>query len=392
MSSSSGSSGSAKPRRRKKRTYLDYNLLAVVILLSCFGLVMLYSASSYEALQENGNDMYYFLRQSLFFVGAIVAAMIVSRVDYHILVRFSPLIYWGSLGLMVLVRVMGRTSHGATRWLQIGPFSFQPAEVAKIAIILTMSSMIVNFGRKINMRRNTLWLFAAVFILFLGAYQLTDNLSTAVIILGIGVGIIFVYHPATKKLILLFLAIAALALAALLYLKYFADAEFLSSLSFRFDRILSWLDRDTTSSDSSYQVLQGLYAIGSGGFFGKGLGNSTQKLNKIPEAQNDMIFTIICEELGLFGAIMLLILFGYLLYRLFYIAQNAPDLYGSVIATGVLIHFSIQIILNLLVVLDLMPTTGISLPFVSYGGTAVLFLMGEIGICLNISRQIKIKN
>lgn len=145
-------------------------------------------------------------------------------------------------------------------------------------------------------------------------------------------------------------------------------------------------------SGGGYQVMQALYAIGSGGFFGKGLGNSAQKLGTIPEAQNDMIFSIVCEELGVFGAILLLLMFGYLLYRLFFIAQNAPDLYGTLIVSGIFAHIALQVILNICVVLNLMPTTGITLPFVSYGGTSILFLMAEMAIALSVSRQIKFKN
>ena len=162
-----------------------------------------------------------------------------------------------------------------------------------------------------------------------------------------------------------------------------------TSDNFRIRRILSWLHPEANMSSGGYQVLQGLYAIGSGGFFGKGLGNSAQKLGTIPEAQNDMIFSIVCEELGVFGAALLLLMFGYLLYRLFFIAQNAPDLYGTLVVTGIFVHIALQVILNLCVVLNLMPTTGITLPFVSYGGTSILFLMAEMGIALSVSGRIQ---
>lgn len=364
------------------QAYLDYNLLAVVIILICFGLIMLYSASTY--------DMGYFMKQSVNFLVAIAFAVGASLVDYHLLVRFSPVIYWGAFGLMALVSIIGHSSHGATRWLSIGRFSFQPAEVAKIALILILAYQIVNFGKMITAKRNLCFMIGTVLVQFLGAFLLTDNLSTALIILGIGGGIILVYFPRTMPLILGVVAFGVLVVAGLLFLKYAVDPANITN--FRLLRILNWFDRDSNISEGSYQVMQGLYAIGSGGFFGKGLGNSSQKITRIPEAQNDMIFSIICEELGLFGAIILLILFGYLLYRLFYIAQNAQDLHGSIIATGVFVHFSLQIILNMAVVLNLIPTTGVSLPFVSYGGTAILFLMIEIGICLNISSQIRIKD
>ena len=164
-----------------------------------------------------------------------------------------------------------------------------------------------------------------------------------------------------------------------------------TSDSFRLNRILVWLDPEKYSDNGGYQVLQGLYAIGSGGLFGKGLGNSTQKIQSIPEAQNDMIFSIICEELGLFGAVLLTILFVFLLYRLMFIAQNAPDLLGSLIVTGIFAHIALQVVLNIAVVLNFIPTTGVTLPFISYGGTSILFLMAEMGIALNVSRQIRMK-
>ncbi|MDO4617709.1 MAG: FtsW/RodA/SpoVE family cell cycle protein [Lachnospiraceae bacterium] len=391
MSNSKASAGTARPRNKKRQTYMDYQLLAVVILLITFGLIMLYSASSYEGYTKQSDDMYYFMRQAVFFMASIVGVLLVSRVDYHILVRLAPGIYLLAFGLMALVPIVGIERNGAKRWLGTdGGLSFQPSEIAKIALILALASMIVSFGKKIAYKRNLFWLVMVILILFIGAFQLTDNLSTGVIILGIGAGIMLIYYPDMKQLIFLALIVIAAVALVLLYLKYFADPDVVSN-DFRLARVYSWLNRESDSSDGSFQVLQGLYAIGSGGFFGKGLGNSAQKITRIPEAQNDMIFAVICEELGLFGAILLLILFGYLLYRLFYIAQNAPDLYGSVIATGVMLHLAIQIILNIAVVLNLIPTTGISLPFVSYGGTAIIFLMGEIGVCLNISRQIRFR-
>ena len=164
-----------------------------------------------------------------------------------------------------------------------------------------------------------------------------------------------------------------------------------SSGKFRLRRLMVWIDPEAYPDDGGYQVLQGLYAIGSGGFFGKGLGNSTQKLSALPEAQNDMIFAIICEELGVFGAAMLTLMFVFLLYRLLFIAQNAPDLLGSLIVTGIFAHIALQAMLNIMVVLNVIPTTGVTLPFVSYGGTAVVFLMSEITLALSVSRQIRFK-
>ena len=223
-----------------------------------------------------------------------------------------------------------------------------------------------------------------------GVLFLTDNLSTAIIVMAITCILIFVIHPKTKPFLAVIgvgVAVAAVGIAVLsTAIEKGGEFE-----NFRLQRIISWLNPEATMDDGSYQVMQGLYAIGSGGFFGKGLGNSTQKLGVIPEAQNDMILVVICEELGVFGAILILILFGLLLYRLMFIAKNAPDLYGSLIATGIFAHIALQVILNIAVVTGLLPTTGITLPFISYGGTAILFLMAEMGIALGISRRIRLE-
>ena len=197
---------------------------------------------------------------------------------------------------------------------------------------------------------------------------------------------IFVVHPKTRP----FIAVAGIGLVLLLVGVRILDAVMSTSGNFRLRRILVWLNPEEYASEGGYQIMQALYAIGSGGFFGKGLGNSAQKM-VIPEVQNDMILSIICEELGVFGAIIVLVLFGLLLFRLMFIAQNAPDVYSSLVVTGIFTHIALQVLLNVMVVINLIPTTGITLPFISYGGTSVLFLMAEMGIALGISRKIKFK-
>lgn len=374
--------------RRRDPGYFDYNLLAVIIILICFGLVMLYSASAYEAKNDPliNSDMYYFIRQAAFSAVAVVIALIISQIDYHIWIRLAPGIYILAMVLMAMVRFtpFGVTVNGARRWLKLG-VQFQPAEVAKIAIILFMPYMILRMGKNLNSWR-------AVFVLLFfggaqsfGAYFFTENLSTAIIIAGIVIGILFLAHPKTKKFLVFGVGIVVAVIIGLIVI----NNSMTTSSSFRMRRILAWLHPEENLSSDSYQVLQGLYAIGSGGLFGKGLGNSVQKLSIIPEAQNDMIFAIICEELGLFGAILLMLLFGYMLYRLFVIAQNAPDLYGTLIVSGIFIHIALQVILNIAVVLNVIPTTGVTLPFISYGGTSVIFIMVEMGIALNIARSIQ---
>ena len=376
---------------RPRTSYYDYSLLAVVIILISFGLIMLYSASAYEAANDFyiQDDMFYFRKQALISAGAVFFALLVSQINYHISIRLAPLAYIIAFALMAMVRFtpFGVTVNGARRWLKIG-IQFQPSEIAKIAIILIMPYLIMRMGKKLNTVRGVLALLAVGALQAFAAYIFTENLSTAVIIFGICAVIIFLAHPKTAPFIIA-LAVAALTgIGALILMNRYIK----SSKSFRMRRILAWLQPENNLNSGGYQVLQGLYAIGSGGLFGKGLGNSTQKLATIPEAQNDMIFSIICEELGLFGAILVLVLFAYLLYRLLFIAQNAPDLYGTLAASGIMAHVALQVILNISVVLNVIPTTGVTLPFVSYGGTSVVFLMFEIGLALNISKNIRFED
>ena len=212
----------------------------------------------------------------------------------------------------------------------------------------------------------------------LGVYVLTENLSSAIIVMGISCCILFVVHKKQK----IFLWIAGGGLTVFVVGSYILGRLLENSTSFRLRRIIAWLNPEKYASTISFQTVQGLYAIGSGGFFGKGLGNGVQ---------NDMILSAICEELGVFGAIIILVLFGLLIYRLLFIAQNAPDLYGAQIMTGIMSHIAIQVILNVMVVTNMMPNTGITLPFISYGGTSILFLMIEMGMALGISRRIKLE-
>lgn len=371
-----------------ERDYFDYNLLAIVILLTCFGLVMLYSTSAYEAMLETGgDDMSYFRKQAFISAGALLLALIGSQFDYHFLAKFAMPVYWVSVGFLVITKFIGRTVNGARRWIYFGPISFQPAELAKLAIILFLPVLIVKMGHKLRGLRAPGVVFLFGFISAFCTYFFTDNLSTAIIILGITVILIFITHPKTVPFIL-----GGSVAVVLIGILVFVLINSASSGSFRVRRIQVWLDPEANANEGGYQVMQALYAIGSGGFFGKGLGNSAQKLGALPEAQNDMIFSIICEELGVFGAVLVILMFVFMLYRLFFIAQNAPDLMGSLIASGIFVHIALQVVLNIAVVTNMIPTTGITLPFVSYGGTSILFLMAEMALALSVSRQIRFKN
>jgi cell division protein FtsW len=377
-----------KPKTKKKTDYYDYSLLAVIILLTCFGLVMLYSTSSYMAELNYGDDMYYFKKQAAISFGCIIIALGISQIDYHILTKFTGVLYGMAAILMMLVKTpLGRTANGARRWLNLGPLSFQPSEVAKIAVIVCLSYMIVNMGRNIKTLKAFMILAGSGSALAFLAYACTDNLSTAIIIFCITMGLIFIAHPKVKP----FLIAAGVGIVLIIIFVMILSSSLETSSSFRLRRILVWLHPEDFASGDGYQTIQALYAIGSGGFLGRGLGNSIQKLGSVPEAQNDMIFSIVCEELGILGGIILLLLFAYLLYRLFFIAQNAPDLFGSLMVSGIFIHIALQVIFNIAVVLNLMPNTGVTLPFVSYGGTSIVFLMSEMGLALSVARQIKFK-
>lgn len=369
--------------------YFDYSLLTIVIFLVCYGLIMLYSTSSYSAtIKFNGNSMYFFKRQAIISAGSIVVMLIVAKMDYHRFAKLSKLVYAVSFVLMALVWVpgIGIEAYGARRWIRIPGLGMQmqPAEVTKVAVILFIPLLLCKISKKMKKWKEVgkvfLWGLAAG----VGVFVLTDNLSTAIIVMGMVCIMIFVAHPKTG-IFVGFVAVGAsfLGIALLFINRFLVDSK-----DFRLRRILVWLHPEDHLDDGGFQVMQGLYAIGSGGFFGKGLGNSTQKMI-IPEVQNDMILAIICEELGVFGALILLTMFGILLYRLIFIAQNAPDMYGSLVVTGIFGHIALQVVFNVCVVLGVIPTTGVTLPFVSYGGTSVLFLMIEMGIALSVSNRIE---
>ena len=393
------SSGRSNTQRKAKADYYDYSLVAVIVLLTCFGLIMLYSTSSYTAEINYGDDMFFFKKQAMISVACIIMALVISRINYRILNRFAAALYVAALVLMALVKTpLGQSSHGAQRWLNLGPIQFQPAEIAKIAVIVCLPYMIVHMGKKVRTLKGCMVLAGVggdrkstrLNSSHYAAYLFTDNLSTAIIIFCITAGLIFVAHPDMKIFVIIAAVGITLIVVGVLILNATASVD--GSGSFRLRRIMVWLHPEEYADTWGYQTIQALYAIGSGGFFGRGLGNSIQKLGSVPEAQNDMIFSIICEELGIFGGLIVLMLYAYLLYRLFFIAQNAPDLFGSLMVSGIFIHIALQVILNIAVVVNLMPNTGVTLPFISYGGTSILFLMAEMGLALSVARQIKFES
>ena len=379
-----------RKRGGQQETFFDYTLLFIVLFLLGFGLVMLYSTSSYEASMEMGDSAYYLKKQVASTVLGLIVMMVIANIPYHFWERFAFLGYVVSVVLILLVLTpLGIEANGARRWINVFGISLQPAEVAKLAMILFLASLVCKMGRSIRTPKGFMIMLAAPLPICAEVYLVTKNLSSAIIIFGIAVLMVFVSSPDYKKFILIGLAgIAVCALAVYLIVNA-ADSD---SLSFRGGRILAWLDPEAYADGKGFQTLQALYAIGSGGIWGKGLGQSMQKLGFLPEAQNDMIFSIICEELGLFGATAVMLLFLLLIWRFMVIANNASDLFGAMLVVGVMGHIAIQVVLNIAVVTNTIPNTGISLPFISYGGSSVLFLLAEMGLVLSVGRGIKLKD
>lgn len=370
-------------RRRRNVNYFDYSFLFVIIFLICFGFLMLYSASSYSALLKLGDSAYYLKKQLISTGVGTIALLICTFFDYNNYQKYIKLIYFGAiLSVFLVLTPLGLEFNGARRWIGVGSISIQPAEFVKLAVIITMAHLIT-----INYKKLRNWKVMAQILIYalIGAAVVavvTSNLSSAIIILGIAIVMLFVASPQYK----IFVVVAVLCVVLV---GAFIGISFISGDEFRFSRLLVWLEPEKYSDTGGYQILQGLYAIGSGGVFGKGLGQSVQKLGFIPEAQNDYIFTIICEELGLIGAISVIMLFVFIIRRMFVIAGSAPNLFGSMLVTGVMAHISIQVFLNIAVVTNSIPNTGVTLPFISYGGTSVVFLMSEVGIVLAVSRSIR---
>lgn len=361
----------------------DFSLLFLTFFLVCFGLVMIYSTSSYNATKYYGTATYFLKKQMIFAVFGMFVMIAVSKIDYRYIIHPLPgikirpvtVLYFMCLALQVLVLFVGEDIKGAKRWIEIpGIGTFQPSELTKICIVLLTAYLASRAPKMLNKFRGFFGVLLRVApLIFL---VVVENLSTAIVLSGIVFVICFV--TSRKKgyyFIVIGLGIAAVA------------GVFVFGEGFRMARIDAWLNVET--HPKGYQTLQGLYAIASGGIWGKGLGNSVQKLGFIPESHNDMIFSVICEEMGLVGAIAVLLLFLLLLWRLFVIAVNAPDLYGSLIAVGVMTHIAVQVIINVAVVTNTIPSTGIPLPFISYGGSSLVALLFEMGIALGVSNQIE---
>ncbi len=370
----------------------DYSMIFIVLFLLVFGLIMLYSTSSYEAAIKFGDGAYYLKRQTISTVVGLAGFIAASFFPRIWLKKYAWIIYAFSVVLVLMVIPLGREANGAKRWIYFGPVSVQPAEISKIAVIIVTAVLIEQLGERINTLKGMGIAFVPAVIQAGLIYVITKNLSSAIIIAAIAAGMLFV----ASGIYWFFVALAGAALAVVFGAIEVAQRGMASpgglGERFRLRRIVVWLDPQRYADSGGYQTLQALYGIGSGGIIGKGLGQSMQKLGYIPEAQNDMIFSIICEELGMFGAISIIIMFLILCWRFMVVATNADDLYGALLVVGVMTHIAVQVILNIAVVTNTIPNTGVTLPFFSYGGTSVLFLLTEIGIVRNVSRGIRLRD
>ena len=377
-----------------KGQFFDYSMLILVLFLVGFGLVMIYSSSSYSAMLTSNDPAFYFKKQLKATILGLAVMVFMIFFDYHRLYKMKWFIYILALISVLLVMTpLGIEVNGARRWIGIKGFSVQPAEFVKLAVIIALAGFVTYSGNKMKRFRNNAAFCIITAVAALAIMVITENMSTAVIICLIAYVMLMVGNSKPKWLIVA--TACAVVLGAVFLIVFFKYVDTLTAegtmpKNFRFRRLIAWRNPQAYASNVGFQTLQSLYALGSGGFFGKGRGQSMQKLGFIPEAQNDMVFSIICEELGAFGGICLILLFILLIWRFMVIADNAPDLFGSMLCVGVMAHIGSQVILNIAVATNAVPNTGITLPFISYGGTSVLFLMAEMGMVLNVSRQIRV--
>lgn len=369
-------------KKVETRSYFDFTLLILIVIICTFGMIFIYSSSSYVAQTKNLSANHFVKRQGIAFMIGLPLMIVTSFIPYRFYLMRFPVIKIRPATILLIVSYFlqifvlffskgGR--NGSSRWIELGAFgTFQPSEISKIAIILYTSMLCYRWPKKLDRFVVMRYIAPLPLILLIGV----ENLSSAIIAAVICFGICFV----SSKRYFYFFVIIFLGAISLWLFSVFGGG-------YRFERFQIWMNLET--DPRGFQILQGLYAIASGGFFGQGLGGSAGKISRIPEAYNDMIFTIICEEIGLLGGLAILGLYVFLIIRLFQIAWYAPDFYGSLITVGVMIQIGIQAFLNVAVVTNLIPSTGITLPFISYGGSSVIILLIGMGIVLNVSKKIK---
>ena len=369
-------------RNGEKKQPMDITFFVLVMCLLTIGLIMLFSASYAYAFYMTGNSFYYIGRQLAFAALGVAAMLVISRIDYHILRKFVYPIYAISVLLLVVVLFMPAINR-AKRWIVLpGVGQFQPSEVAKFAIIVIFSHYIALNYQKMRTLKKGLLPFALLLIPVVGLMVLEPHLSGTILILLLA-GCLLIIGGANLAW---FGVAAAAAGGALAFLVMFTDV-----IEYAMGRLTTWLDPFSDPQGLGWQTVQSLLSIGSGGFFGLGLGQSRQKYLYVPEPQNDFIFAIVCEELGYIGALLIIGLFAALVWRGIVISSRAKDRFGAMLCVGLVLQVGIQAVLNIMVVTNTIPNTGISLPFFSYGGTSLIMLLAQMGVVLSISRSAVLK-
>ncbi len=361
-----------------KRGKFDITFFSLVLILQTVGLVMLFSASYAYSYEYYGNSYRFISRQATFAVVGVVLMLIISLIDYHILKKWAWIIFLGVAAMLVVLLVLPPMISGMNvkRWIVLGPINFQPSELAKFAIVLLFSALIsANFKQMRDLK--FIGFLVAVLAVTCALIVLEPHLSATILVFSLGI-VLLIIGGLPKRYIFggVGLGIGGVVMLVIT-----------GAIGYASDRFKYWLDPWLDPSGEGFQTIQSLLAIGSGGILGRGIGNSRQKYLWVPEPHNDFIFSIVCEELGLIGAVIIIVLFCLLVWRGFYIAMRSPDKFGSLLAVGLTCQVGLQAMLNIWVVTNTIPNTGISLPFFSYGGTSLLILLAEMGVVLSISRS-----
>lgn len=375
-----------KPSKWKsfKDTYfltgsIDIPFLGLTIALLTIGLIMLFSASYPYAYYYKDSSYYYFIRQILFAVAGLVAMLLMSKINYKILKAIYKPVFVVTIALLVIVLFHHTNVQNFKRWIPLGPVTIQPSDLAKFTIILTLAVYISKYYKKMKTMKYGILIPIGIIAIFCGLIYLEHHLSCTILMFFIGACLMFAGGSDWK---LFAFGLAVIVLLGFLVVSFPTLIE-----NYAGKRIVAWLDKDYDPLNGRWQTNNSLYAIGSGGFFGVGLGNSKQKYLYVSEPQNDFIFSIVCEELGFFGAAIIIVLFAALVIRGLIIASRCKDKFGSLLIIGVVAQIGLQVVLNILVVTDTLPNTGFAFPFFSYGGTAIFMLLFEIGVVLSVSRK-----
>lgn len=363
------------PAARREAGPIDLPYLLLTLLLVLLGLVVMYSASYARAYVTQGNSAYYFVRQLIYAILGLAVLYVACRLDGRVWQRLSMPLLSISIVLLILVPIIGASANGATRWIAIGPVTFQPSDVTKLAVVLSFAAMISGYQEKMRTFRYGVLPFGIILVVIAGLLVLEPHLSGTMIILATGASMLFLGGVRLRWFALGGCAVAVFAVV------------YLAAMGYASARISAWLDPFSDPSDDGYQIIQSLYAIGSGGLLGLGLGKGRQKYLYLPEEHNDYIFAIVCEELGFVGAVFIILLFSLLILRGYWIALHAKDRFGTLTAAGLTTLLAVQVFFNIGVVTNFLPATGIPLPFFSYGGTALVLQLLEVGIVLGVSRE-----